>query len=56
MSVTRFGLSFENAIHGRQEGHVEGAVTHIIEQHLVLVVSFLVQSVGDRSRYLIADG
>ena len=36
-----------------QDGHVEGAGTHIIEQHLLFVVSFFVQSVGDRSRYLI---
>mmetsp|Transcript_80485 Transcript_80485/g.203498 ORF Transcript_80485/g.203498 Transcript_80485/m.203498 type:complete len:354 (+) Transcript_80485:315-1376(+) len=54
--VTSSGLHLEDAILNGQKRDIEGASTHVVDEHVTLTAALLVQTVGDgRCRRLIDD-
>jgi len=53
--VTRGRLDLEDAVLDRQHRHIEGAATHVVDQHVALTGTLLVQPVRDRSRGRLVD-
>merc|ERR1719183_1597115 len=53
--VTSSGLNLKDTILYGQERHVESTTTHIIDQHVTLSASFLVQSICNCCRCRLVD-
>merc|ERR1740127_35285 len=47
MRVTGSGLHFEDAILDREEGHIEGAATHVVNEDVAFAAGLLVKTICD---------